>query len=237
MFQSQYVPGFSSRRRRQKGITRPLTTMFLSVLVAMGLCLIGQAQSGRRRPKRTDPPPPPAKQEPPPQSSQEPKRALIPILLASGTSTVNTSTFYANIVIEHCAQRLKEALAFEVHIGPSEMNRKEASDRAKADAKTHVLWIELEVDYRVGEDPTRVGVVEPDRLLVNYTLFTPGTGKVKTSGRVYQRPRTIASIPVPTPTPQPGIGIDFRHNLDGAGRETAERVMSALEVVQLPPRY
>jgi hypothetical protein len=218
------------------GLTCPLATMFLSAVVALSLCLIGQAQSGRRLPSRTNPPPPPAKEEPPAQISQEPQRALIPMLLASGTSTVNTSTFYANIVIEHCAQRLKEALAFDVSVAPSEINRKEASDRAKNEAKSYVLWIELEVDYRVGEDPVNVGVVEPDRLVVNYTVFTPGTGKVKTSGRVYQRPRTVMSTPIPTPTPHPGTGVDLRHNLDGAGRETAERVMNALEVVQLPPK-
>jgi hypothetical protein len=198
-----------------------LAKTVLCMLVMMSLSLVAYGQSGRRLPKRSEtepPPPPPTKTEPPPELSIiKPDRTLIPLVLARAVPGMDTSSFYMNIVVDHCVQRLRES-SFEVSVAPREMNRKEASDLAKSETKSYVAWIELEVDRYVGEDPMgSPGMVHPARLLVNYVIFTPGTGKVTTSGRVYQRPRTIVTTPVP------GMGVDPRHNLDGAGRETAER--------------
>jgi len=61
-----------------------------------------------------------------------------------------------------------------------------------------------------------------------------GTGKVKTSGRVYQRQgrSTVGGVGVPLPVPNGGPAA-AEYSLKQTGREVAERVIDTLGV--LPP--
>jgi hypothetical protein len=61
-------------------------------------------------------------------------------------------------------------------------------------------------------------------LLVSYLIFSPGTGKIKTSGRIYVRSsRNILGGRLPTSRAGDA-------QLYQAGRETADRVISALNL-------
>jgi hypothetical protein len=118
-------------------------------------------------------------------------------------------------------------------IAGAEMNRKEAIDIAKASTDTYVLWFELDVD---AIDAGRtMGSVPPQYLYVNYAVFTPGTGKTRTSGHVYQRQRGPAGMPLPVPGPQTGSSADY--SLQYAGREMADRLLDALSVSHPTDRF
>jgi hypothetical protein len=69
-----------------------------------------------------------------------------------------------------------------------------------------------------------MGQVNLDDLVVSFTIFSPGTGKVKEQGRVYVRPSGgVLSQRLPT-------GRTGELQLNEAGRETADRVMSILHL-------
>jgi hypothetical protein len=105
------------------------------------------------------------------------------------------------------------------------MNRKEASDLAKGSTDSYVLWFELRSDRGnyTSDDPRYAS-----ELYVDYSLYVPGTGKIRTSGHVYQRRVGAIGSPVPLP---PTIGRGpVESQLEQAGRETADRVMAALNI-------
>ncbi len=218
--------------------TSPDTLARLSLLILLLLSIgsLTQAQSGRRpstQPKSPDPLPP--KQDEPPfkQPSDKPSKPQTPVRVIWHLSNITSPTFYLQIVQDGCLQRLLESDLVKATTG-AELNRKQASDIAKASADTYVLWFELDVDaIDAGRAP--LGSVPAQYLYVNYVVFTPVTGKTRTSGHVYQRPRGPAGIPLPVPGPQTGSSAEY--SLKYAGREMADRLLDALSLSHPPDRH
>ena len=202
------------------------------VLLAL-LAILGvgaQAQSGRRLPNRSEPPPSqpstaptvPAEQRPP-TKPDKPKQQLV---VAKSTSN-SFSNYYADVVVQSCLDRLKEGANASVSLG-REMNRKEASDLAKAATDTHVLWLEWDFD-RMGSSSSNQS---QNNSYINFYLYTPGTGKIKTSGRVHPgdyRARTgVGGVGIPLPIPNSAASLDLM--LKESGREIAQRVIDSLNI-------
>lgn len=104
--------------------------------------------------------------------------------------------------------------------GNKGMNRKEASDRAKKATESPVVLLNLSTQSAGGN----MGQVNFEDVVVNFTLFSPGTGKISEQGRVYiQRSRNILGQRLPT-------GRNGESQLREAGRETADRVLSLLHL-------
>ena len=142
-------------------------------------------------------------------------------------SYVGSSTTYSRTVLEGCLERLSQSGSVKATTAPDEMNRKQAIDIAKASSDTYVVWFELEVDmaYR---DRSGMGSVPPQYLTVRFELYTPTTGKTKTSGQIYQRPQGPGGLPIPGP----GTGGSAVYSLGYAGREMADRVLATLGVAR-----
>ncbi len=209
-----------------KSLTRSgARKVLVCALCAIALVELASAQSGRKQPRVSGAPPiqPPAESEPPPKpSSDQPKKPEFFLVLAKAPN-VAISNIYARAAMESCAERLKRSKMVEFSVAPSELNRKEASERAKADPKTYVALMDFGVDNFGGAD---IISARPDQIVIDFTVFTPGTGKVKTSGRVYQRYRNA----LPVPGQQPGSW----YSLEEAGRETAERILGAIDLSSSP---
>lgn len=203
------------------------------VLLALALAISGgaaQAQSGRRLPNRSDPPPsqpstaptPPVDQ-PSPGKPDKPKQQLV----VTRSMIDSFSNYYSDVVVRACLDRLKEGAYASISLG-REMNRKQASDLAKSTTDTHVLWLEWDSD--------RMGSSQSDQTqtnsYINYTLYAPGTGKTKTSGRVHPgdyRSRTgVGGVGIPLPIPNSAAGLEFM--LKESGREIAQRVIDSLNL-------
>jgi len=203
---------------------RGIAGLLLGTLLLLSAASDSIAQSGRRPPKRpASPDPLPPKQEEPPvkPSSTETSKPRIPVKVVWHLQDISSSTVYLRIVETGCLERLSQSGA--ISASPAEdLNRKRASDIAKASTDTYVLWFELEVDMaeagRYG-----MGRVPPEYLYVTYEIFTPGTGKTKSSGRIYQRTRGPGGVPLPVPRT-----VSAEYSLRYAGREMADRLLAAL---------
>src|SRR5206468_538044 len=102
---------------------------------------ISQAQSGRRPPKQPKSPDPfPTKQEEPPvKPSEQNSIPQIPVKVVWYLQNVGISSYYPRIVEEGCLEQLSRAGAVKASAA-RDLNRKQASDIAKASTDTYVLW-------------------------------------------------------------------------------------------------
>lgn len=204
---------------------RRVAALFLSVLFLLTISSNSQAQSGRRPPKKPESPDPlPPKQEEPPvkPSSDENSKSQIPVKVVWYLGMVSGSAFYTRTVEEGCLERLSRSGS--VKATPTEdVNRKQASDMAKASTDTYVLWFELQVDPAYG-DHSGMGNIPPQYLQVRYEVFTPGTGKTKTTGNVYQRSHAPGGLPLPLPRTTGSAAYSLKY----AGQEMADRLLDTL---------
>jgi hypothetical protein len=201
-----------------------MTCCALFVLTAASLV---DGQSGRRLPNKSTSPeaPPPSQSQPPvtpPESKSESKeeKPRTPVMVVKYMSMISSSDIYSDIVVGGCLKKLQESPMIKVRPG-KDMNRKEASDYAKASEDTYVVWVQLESD---SGNRDGVGYVNPYGLYVDFVVFTPGTGKVKASGHVYQRRGSVGGSPLPGPRTAGGAEYSLRY----AGEETGARVLDAL---------
>lgn len=209
-----------------------------ALIFCVGIILLvsafAEAQSGRRPPKRSESEgvQRPAAPDPPVKASEtkQPEKDKTPVLVVESSSYFGSS-YYSRYVAEGCTARLRQAATLIVDKGQREMNRKEASDAAISPTPRYVVLLEL-TSERMGYDRRRDNGYYPEDVVVQYTVFSPGTGKVKTSGRVYTRQagmnRGGVGIPLPVPTNGPAAA---EYMLKQSGREVADRIIDSLGAV------
>ncbi len=196
----------------------------LSLCALLAASFTAHAQSGRRIPKQpsSPDPTPPAQTEPATESST-PAAPLIPILVVKNLASAAISPVLADFALEGCFEELKQSPSLRVSSG-KDKNRKEASDYAKASTDTYVVLIQLESDVI---DRGSLIEVDPRSLSLTYIVFTPGTGKIKTQGRVFQGQRVG-----PLSLPAPNSTASYDYELRRCGREAADRVLDALKLAR-----
>ena len=200
---------------------------------------VALAQSGRA-PKPITPPSP----VPQPEATVKPTEAKphpMPSLSLIATRSVPSSNLaiWTGMAYRRFLERLSESPHVKI-AQEKEMNRKEASDLAKTTSDAYVVWIQLEVDVKMNgtleSDSERASIttINPGCLLISYIVFTPGTGKAKNQGRVYQDEYpSVCTGTASRPSPLPS-GREPRHpveyTLRKAAREAADRVMTDLDI-------
>lgn len=205
-----------------------IAAISVCVLLLLSSATVSEAQSGRRPPKRPASPDPlqPKPEEPPIKPPSDNNSASkIPIKVVWQLSHIGTSPMYSRTVQEACLERLSQSGSVRATTSADEMNRKEASDLAKASTDTYVVWFELEPDSVYG-NRGGIGSVPPQYLTVRFEVFTPTTGKTKTGGHIYQRPQGPGGLPLPGP----GTSGSAIYSLGYAGREMADRVLDTLGI-------
>lgn len=191
----------------------------LSIFFVLLVCCLGQAQSGRRAPKPLSPPtttPSPKEAEQPATPKPTPKQLT---LIAGMETSLDIPFYMSDTVWNGFVERFNKASSVVI-AGNKNMNRKEASDRAKKATESPVVLLNLSTQGGGGN----MGQVNYEDLVVSFTLYSPGTGKISEQGRVYiQRNRSILGQRLPT-------GRNGESQLREAGRETADRVLSLLHL-------
>ncbi|MEN3333402.1 MAG: hypothetical protein V7641_2767 [Blastocatellia bacterium] len=214
---------------------RAVTLLICALFI---LNAVAEAQSGRRIPKRpsTSDPMPPKESEPPIIQPEEKKsdRPAIPIALTKHLNDIIfSSDVYLNIVASGFLERMSQIKNIKVEPTGGDTNRKQASDAAKASPDRHVVWFQLVADT-MSQDP-QSDYAYAAYLYVDYVVYTPGTGKTKTSGHVYQRSRGVGPVNVPVPG-----RASVEYSLRIAGMEMADRVLNKLDLdspVSTPPTH
>lgn len=183
----------------------------LALTVASGAI----AQSGRRGPKKAPAPVPmPEAAEASVKPAEKPKPALT-LIVGVGRPDLFYRASVGNI-LQGFVERLREHPYIKVDVIPGDYSRAEAIRKAKSETEAYVVLLEVRSDLMRASDDSE--------LLVAYSVFSPGTAKIKASGQTYpNRNRGVILNPRTS-----GIYGDYR--LEQAAREAADRVLKAFHL-------
>lgn len=226
-----------------RSTTHRLAAAALLIAATLACAPPAAAQSGRR----TSPPAPhgtaadPAGTRAPVPAVQSQKKddeAKLSLVVVRHTASANVAV-WTGLVHRRLLQRLGEAHDLNVSEG-KEMNRREAIDLAKSRPDTYVVWFEMAIDlgaHEITDDEKASNTtLNPGCLLIHYILFEPGTGKQKSTGRVYQDGYESTCTGTPShPSPYPDTRPSRRrqppeYTIPKAAGEAAKRIMSDLGV-------
>jgi hypothetical protein len=220
------------RTRRAVVATTTRPALLICSLLLCLFCGVMQAQSGRRSPPpRADPPvptptPEPAKPKPAP---IEPTRVLVTV---SSPVSVALSTFDANIVADTFLQRLRSSDGLRVETA-DRMSRDSARKRAKTEEGRYVVWLELQTNG-IDTDISGVRRPYPEDLHIQYIIYEPGTGQMRTNGNVYLRPSGSVPAGRPGAACYPSRMYGYQGALMIGAIETANRVFAAFALPEPP---
>ena len=229
------------------------------LLAALSLCALAPgawalAQSGRRKtdPSRRSPvpTPTPAAAEPQGESESQPARA------AKNVSIVATFVVYEDenleldfsiagsqrdVVSRTFFERLRQSPSVEVTAGGT-ATRSVARDRAKKERDAYVVHLQLEEDRMIARERQQqrdpLGRNDPGIYALRISVYAPGTGDLKYSDLVNQRPyrptTTIGGIPVPVPVPVGRERVPGENKLAQVARDAADRLLSRFDIARPP---
>lgn len=202
-----------------------MKTRLIKIYLNISLCIFfvlmspyaGQAQSGRRATKPLSPPtvtPPSKDSEQPPSQKPTPKTQT---LTAGMDASLDIPLYLSDAVWAGFVERFSKSSPFVIS-GDKNMSRKGASDKAKKSTGSPVVLLNLSTQATGGS----MGQATLEDLVIIFSIFTPGTGKVSEQGRVHVRPsRSILGQRLPT-------GRYGESQMKEAGREAADRVLALL---------
>jgi hypothetical protein len=125
-----------------------------------------------------------------------------------------------DMIVNAASDRLDDNPAVKVELVRYNMNRGEAVRRAKAEEAAYVVLFEIEVDSR-----TAVSVTVND-ISIQYSVFSPGTAKLKAFGRTYPQGARKGGVVV-----SPGSDRIFGdYKLQQAARQAAEKILDAFNL-------
>ena len=198
--------------------------IFVVSLVA-GLALVcalnAAAQSGRRTKAQPPAPVPEASQESTPaKAAEKPKPAVTLIVGMERNDNFGLNGTNPEMILRSASDRLDDNPAVKVELVSHNMNRSEAVRRAKAEEGAYVVLFEIEVDSR-----TAVNVTVND-VSIQYSVFSPGTAKLKAFGRTYPQATRKGGVVV-----SPGSDrIYGDYKLQQAARQAAEKILDAFDL-------
>jgi hypothetical protein len=218
------------QNRTSNSAGRSLVLIGRAALIAITACVFvsaGLAQSGRKLPtwNTPTPTPTPTPTDDSTKEKKDEKKPKLPLIVTKYSSSVSLSSGWTDLTVGSCMDRLHASSMVTVS-HEADMNRKQASDRAKKETEAYVVWMELDSESEVSP----MGGGNPYRYYLNYVVYTPGTAKIKTSGRVYQSEVRANNGPV-GPASGPGAA-EYRLRL--VGEEAADRILSALAIAPIP---
>jgi hypothetical protein len=209
----------------------------LCCLLAFACCSLVQAQSGRRVTKRSPSTPVPSvdagQTTAPPIAKADKEQLKLYVCAGERDPFLNIPRYASDTIRNVFVQRISQASSIDVVSGP-EMHRTEAIKRAKAAEKEYVVLLELDSDEFDSRRSTTIGNADLSRLIIRYYVFTPGTGKSKLEGVVYQQNRVgRGGVSIPSTRRNNPLYSDYL--LKEAAKDAANRVLAAFRTYT-PPR-
>ena len=115
--------------------------------------------------------------------------------------------------------RLQDHPSVKVEHVRADMSRGEAVQRARTEKVAYVVLLKLCADSMRGSR-------DDSQIFIQYSVYSPVTAKVKTSGQTY--PQSFRRKPVILDPRSPGIYGDYQ--MQQAAREAAERVLDVFKL-------
>jgi len=198
------------------------------ILLVVTCALTVQAQSGRRqvKPEPAAPVPSPTPEPTPIPKAPHKDPELLFFLGADRDTFASFSYSYYDAVLRGCADRLRSGSSAGVDVTDRGFNRADAIKKAKAESKSYVVLLSLKLDTMARSY---------DDLVLEYNVFAPGTAKVVTSGRSYQRATRAGPVVVGPNTRGSNNTIYREELLRQAGEDAGNRILKAMNLdVDIP---
>ena len=205
---------------------RSATGKNLLALLSIFVCALTlHAQSGRR--SASDPTTSPSVSGPKPVEKTTPKAPKIPLLVAveERNPLVNVPYYLSDTVLDNCVRRLNDAPEINASTAVRGMTREQASTKAKSEKEAFVIFLQIESDIAPSARQAKNG---PDELYVRYTIFEPGSAKIRQWGRTHQQIYKTGQGGVSTSSKSSPVYSEYA--LKQAAKEAAERVLEAFEI-------
>jgi hypothetical protein len=105
------------------------------------------------------------------------------------------------------------------------MTRAEAIMAAKAETTRYVVWLEVRNER---DDYGAEASSQSNRLYVTFTIFEPGTAKIKRSGRAQHGTGKVGNVGVTVP----GMGdaVYSEYAIKETARQAADRILDAFQI-------
>ena len=202
--------------------------LLLITAILIALPAVVTAQSGRRGPTKSRvpaPQPSPTSAEPETKSKTSARiQLLVAVDEPSGFNRIPLGV--PEIVLETCVHRLgTSAKGVAAEPASRRMTRSEAIKAAKAETTRYVVWLQ------VGNERDDFGAdvsTQSNRFYVNYTIFEPGSAKIKRSGRAQRGSGNLGNVGVTIPTTRDGVYSDYE--IKETARQAADRILDAFEI-------
>jgi hypothetical protein len=203
-------------------LLRTLAAGFAVVLV-LSYASGSLAQSGRRV-RKSDPAPvstPEPEPSPTPKPSSEKLKPRYTFLVGLDryNGYANIPTYAYDGVLRSLVDRLDDSPAVQVGGTQSNMNRGDAIKMAKGEKEGIVVFVQLSYDA-MRTTSQNTGIL--DDIVIDYSVFTPITAKVATSGRTYTAAQRNKGIVV---GPRTSTIYGDRY-LNQAAQEAADRILA-----------
>ena len=222
------------RVRKLSGRMRRIMTatygrrLLLITAITIALAAVVNAQSGRRGPTKSPAPAPQPVPSPTESQTKAKTTARIQLLVAvdepSGFNRVPLSV--PETVLETCVQRLGAAATGVAAVPASKrMTRAEAVKAAKTEKTRYVVWLQVGNE---GDDFGADVSTQSNRFYVNYTIFEPGSAKIKKSGRATRGTGNLGNVGVTIPTTRDAVYSDYA--IRETARQAADRILDAFQI-------
>jgi hypothetical protein len=238
-------------RNRKARLSRVSLTLPITVGVSLLLVLmttVALSQSGRRKTdaSRQSPVPQPSATPSPEESESQPRpkpknaSMIATFVVYESDDVFMDSTFGSprEIVSQAFYERIKQSPNVGVERG-GRATRGSARDRAKKEREAYVVFIELEEDRMTPRtQSSRRGTTDYGYLAIRIYVYAPGTGNLKYTDTITQRPyrdtATIGGVRIPVPTTTRTERYPGERQLAQAGRDAADRVLSRFDIARPP---
>jgi hypothetical protein len=211
---------------------RTMSTFFGRKLVLLMAVLIASAavvaaQSGRRGGVKSSAPPTPPVANPTEAPAKPKTSSRLQMLVAVDHTTGFDRVPYhiPDTVLETCMRRLAESKDVTPTPALQRMTRSEVLKAAKAETVRYVVWLQVrneQADY--GADVS----THSDQLYVTFTIYEPGTAKIKDSGRAQYATTRVGNVGVSGPSARRAVYSDYA--IKETAKLAADKILNAFQI-------
>jgi hypothetical protein len=177
------------------------------------------AQSGRRTKHPPSAVPEPV-ESPAPTKTVEKSKPALTFIVGMERDNFGYNMTNLGVVLQAVCDRLDDNSAIQVEQVRVNLTRGEAVRKAKAEPGGYIVLLEIETESRI------VVTTRITEIAIQYSVFSPGTAKVRTFGRTYPQGGRSRGVVV-----SPGkTGIYSDYQLQQAGRQAAEKILEAFHL-------